>query len=302
MPPSSRKPRHRILTLAALGARGLPLHVNHIASRTLSSSHEPVVATFALFFLVTGGKGCGRHLELVDVRPGELHFIPAGVEIHALNVGELEGWLVAFDPTLLSSLETEPPGRTPVTGGPSAADLANSLAARWSFRLLLGEARRQRIERLIAALDAELRERQWGFERATSALFTLLLTELQREAREHASGHWPSPGRLVRDVLAFVATHSLEPISLADVAAAVARTPSYVATAVREETGLTVGDWLREHRMAEARRRLLETTTSVESIASQVGYSDATSFVRGFRRAHGMTPRAWRERQRQAGG
>ena len=49
-------------------------------------------------------------------------------------------------------------------------------------------------------------------------------------------------------MLAFVAAHSLEPIALADVAAAVDRTPSYVATAVREETGLTVGDWLREHR------------------------------------------------------
>lgn len=178
MPPSSRRPRHRLLTLAALGARGLPLHVSHIASRTLSSSHEPVVATFALFFLVTGGKGCGRHLELVDVRPGELHFIPAGVELHALNVGELEGWLVAFDTTLLNSLEREPPGRAPVTGRPSVADLASSLAARWSFRLL----------------------------------------------------------------------------------------------------------------------------PSVESIASQVGYSDATSFVRGFRRVHGMTPRAWRESHRQAGG
>ncbi|MBM7118047.1 helix-turn-helix transcriptional regulator [Archangium primigenium] len=297
MPRPSRKPRHRILTLAALGARELPLHVSHIASRTLLSSYEPVVATFALFFLVTGGTGQGRHLEQVDARPGELHFIPAGVEIHALDVAELEGWLVAFDPTLLGSLEPEAPG----SGAGSAAGLARSLGARWSFRLLLGEARRQRLELLIAALDTELRDQQFGFERAARALFTLLMTELQREARVHPAGPLPSPGRLVRDVLAFVATHSLKPISLADVAAAVGRTASYVATAVRDETGLTVGDWLREHRMAEARRRLLETTLSVESIASQVGYSDVTAFVRGFRRAHGLTPRVWRERHRQAG-
>jgi AraC-like DNA-binding protein len=276
--------------------------VSHIASRTLSSSQEPVVATFALFFLVTGGQGHGRHLEQVDARPGELHFIPAGVEIHALNVGELGGWLVAFDPTLLGSLELEPLGRVQEAGGPSAVGLASSLAARGFFRLPLGEARRQRLEHLIAELDAELRERQWGFERAAHALFLLLLTELRREARVHASGRFPLPGRLVQDVLAFVATHSLKPISLADVAAAVDRTPSHVATAVREETGLTVGDWLREHRMAEARRRLLETKASVESIASQVGYADVTSFVRGFRRAHGMTPRVWRERHRQERG
>jgi len=302
MPPPPRRPRPRILTLAKLGARGLPLHVSHIPSRTLSSSHEPVVATFALFFLVTSGEGHGRHLEHVDARPGELHFIPAGVEIHALNVGEVGGWLVAFDPTLLGSLELEPLGRAQEAGEPLAAGLASSLAARGFFRLPLGEARRQRLERLIAALDTELRERQWGFVRAALALFTLLLTELWREARGHASRRLPLPGRLVQDVLAFVATHSLKPLSLADVAAAVDRTPSYVATAVREETGLTVGDWLREHRMAEARRRLLETTASVESIASQVGYADVTSFVRGFRRTHGMTPRAWRERHRQENG
>jgi len=297
-----RRPRRRILTLAALGARELPLHVSHIASHTLLSSQEPIVATFALFFLVTGGKGHGRHLEQVDARPGELHFIPAGVEIHALDVGELEGWLVAFDPTLLGSLELELSDPAPPAQGSSAAVLASSLASRWFFRLLLGQARRERLERLIASLDEELRERQWGFERAARALFMLLLTELRREALTHASECLLSPGNLVRDVLAFVAAHSLKPISLADVAAAVDRTPSHVATAVRDETGLTVGDWLREHRMAEARRRLLETTTSVESIASQVGYSDVTAFVRGFRRAHGMTPRAWRERHRQEGG
>ncbi|MET0405340.1 MAG: AraC family transcriptional regulator [Cystobacter sp.] len=301
MPPPSRKPRRRILTLAALGARELPLHVSRIVGRTLLPSQEPVVATFSLFFLVTGGSGHGRHLELVDARPGELHFIPAGAEIHALNVGELEGWMVAFEPTLLGSLELEPPGHTPEAAGPSAAGLASSLASRWFFRLMLGETRRQRVEQLLTTLDAELHGRQWGFERAARALFVLLLTELRREAGEHASGHFPAPGGLVQDVLAFVAAHSLEPISLADVAAAVDRTPSYVATAVRDETGQTVGDWLRQHRMAEARRRLLETTKSVESIASQVGYSDVTAFVRGFRRAHGMTPRAWRERHRQEG-
>ncbi|WP_075335998.1 helix-turn-helix domain-containing protein [Archangium gephyra] len=66
-----------------------------------------------------------------------------------------------------------------------------------------------------------------------------------------------------------------------------------------KETGLTVGDWLREHRMSEARRCLLETGASIESIASQVGYTDVTHFIRTFRRVHGMTPRAWREQRRR---
>lgn len=301
MPRPPRRPPPQVLTLAGLGARDLPLHVGRIPSQSLPRSHEPVIATFALFFLATAGRGQGRHLEQVDVRPGDLHFVPAGVEIHPLNVGALEGWLVAFDPTLPRSLGMDLLARAPDAKGAPRPALVSSLAVRGLLRLRLGRARRRRVERLIVEMDAELRDRQWGCESAARALFALLLTELLREAREQAPKIPPLAGSLVRDVLAYLEANSLSPISLHDVAAAVGRTPSYVATAVRQETGLTVGDWLREHRMAEARRRLLETAASVEAIAGQVGYADVTSFVRGFRRAHGLTPRAWREQHRHEG-
>jgi AraC-like DNA-binding protein len=86
------------------------------------------------------------------------------------------------------------------------------------------------------------------------------------------------------------------PISLSDVARAVRRSPAYLTTVVREQTGQTVVEWLVERRMAEARRLLQETDESVARIADRVGYSDATHFIRLFRRAHGTTPQAWRKR------
>ena len=46
--------------------------------------------------------------------------------------------------------------------------------------------------------------------------------------------------------------------------------------------------------VAEARRRLRSTDEIVEVIAERVGYADATHFIRLFRRAHGVTPAAWR--------
>ena len=63
---------------------------------------------------------------------------------------------------------------------------------------------------------------------------------------------------------------------------------------MRKETGRTVGQWILEYRMAEARRRLRGTDEPVEVIAERVGYADVTHFIRLFRRTHGLTPAAWR--------
>jgi len=74
----------------------------------------------------------------------------------------------------------------------------------------------------------------------------------------------------------------------------VGRSATHLATVMRKETGRTVGQWILEHRMAEARRRLRGTDEQVEVIAERVGYADVTHFIRLFRRTHGVTPAAWR--------
>jgi AraC-like DNA-binding protein len=66
-----------------------------------------------------------------------------------------------------------------------------------------------------------------------------------------------------------------------------------------ELTGRTVGEWILEYRMAEARRRLRGTDERVDIIAERVGYADVTHFIRQFRRLHRVTPAAWRRRATQ---
>ncbi|MGK7872894.1 MAG: helix-turn-helix domain-containing protein [Xenococcaceae cyanobacterium] len=51
--------------------------------------------------------------------------------------------------------------------------------------------------------------------------------------------------------------------------------------------------------MAAARRLLLRTTCSVESISQDLGYLDKSHFLRQFRRRHGTTPKAWRSAYRE---
>lgn len=102
----------------------------------------------------------------------------------------------------------------------------------------------------------------------------------------------------VKAVLQFIATHYHQSISLCDVAKAVGYSPAYLTDLVRRETGQTVNQWIIEHRLTKASRLLLETNQTVSQIAEMVGYQHINYFFRQFRQCYGMTPKAWREAQR----
>lgn len=132
-------------------------------------------------------------------------------------------------------------------------------------------------------------------ERARAAL-VMLLAELERTAAVADPTEAHSP--LARDALAFIQRRCLTPISLSDVAAAVHRSPAHVAATVKRDTGHTVGAWIAAGRVAEAATRLLHTDESVAAIGESVGWADVTHFIRQFRKAHGVTPAAYRRRGR----
>ena len=85
-----------------------------------------------------------------------------------------------------------------------------------------------------------------------------------------------------------------EPITARDVASAVGRSPGHVTTVVRRRTGRTVGRWVTERRLQEARRLLASTDLTVAAVATRVGYRDPGYFIRRFRAAHDLTPQEWR--------
>jgi AraC family transcriptional activator of pobA len=99
---------------------------------------------------------------------------------------------------------------------------------------------------------------------------------------------------LLAEVFGFVEDHYRERVSLKDVARAVSLSSGHLTTVVRSKTGRTVGEWISERRLVQARRLLVETDLAVEEVGHRVGYNDPTYFVRTFRRAYGTTPLAWR--------
>ena len=134
--------------------------------------------------------------------------------------------------------------------------------------------------------------------RAAEHLLSLLLIETARVFRPlHAESATAARSENpVARALRFIEEHGLRSISLEDVAEAVGRSPAHLTTVVRAATGRSVGSWIQNIRMNEARRRMLRTDDSIETIAESVGYADARHFSRLFRRETGLAPGAWRKR------
>jgi AraC-like DNA-binding protein len=68
--------------------------------------------------------------------------------------------------------------------------------------------------------------------------------------------------------------------------------------AVLSKAGISLGDWIRAHRLEECRKDLARPgsrSITIASIARRWGFTDAAHFSRVFKEAYGLTPKEWRD-------
>lgn len=70
---------------------------------------------------------------------------------------------------------------------------------------------------------------------------------------------------------------------------------SYLSSLFKKETGVTLTDYVNQHRIDYAKRLLKSTTFSIQTIAATVGIPDIHYFTRLFRRIAGCSPREFRK-------
>lgn len=247
----------------------------------------PVTHDYVALAYYTAGSATMEQRGAWSLRPGDMLLVPAGEPHRLLAASDVELWGLGFCPVCFvadgSETLLEPFER--VRYGASAV-------------VTIPEERRAFLEGLFRELRREVDGggQAPGTLAVQKSLVTLIVAEAARAARWEA--HASAGNGVVADALGFIERRCLEPISLRDVASAVARSPAYLTTAVKRATGRSVQAWIIAGRLSEARRRLVHSDEPVDVIAERVGYADATHFIRMFRRAHGATPAAWRASQR----
>jgi AraC-like DNA-binding protein len=264
-----------------------------VAARRVADCRAPhrtaVTHSHAALAFYTGGRSRLEQNGEWTLTAGDVLLVPAGQPHRMLERGRSEYWGLAFcvpcfaadGATLLEPFERVRDGASAVVRVPTA---------RHGF-----------LEALFRELDELGRAPQSGgdtLDAVQRCLLTLILNEVDRASRSDISRAHTLASSVVGDSLRFIERNCLRPLTLGDVAAAVGRSPSYVTSALTKATGRSAVEWIVSGRMAAARQHLLHSDARVDVIAERVGYSDATHFIRMFRREHGATPAAWRLRAR----
>lgn len=114
----------------------------------------------------------------------------------------------------------------------------------------------------------------------------LMIARLAERTADEAGGEF-------KQILGYLAenhTHT----TLDELAEHFKRSRSHISHLFKANTGLSLRAWCNGLRLADARLLLQSTTLSVTEIAYEVGFEDASYFIKLFREKYGVSPRKMR--------
>ena len=101
---------------------------------------------------------------------------------------------------------------------------------------------------------------------------------------------------LIEQVQFYIFDHISQEISRDEIAAYVNLSPKYLSTIFKRETSCTLSDYIRNERIAFAKRLLKQTDLPISMISENVGYDSLSYFSTVFRQVAGCSPREYRRR------
>src|SRR5579859_122125 len=150
----------------------------------------------------------------------------------------------------------------------------------------LDEADIERVNRRVAAVLSK------GLFSATETLNHIEAALMRRQGLGDATQ------RLVRRAMGFVHEHYAQPLTREQIASHVNISPDYLTHCFRQELGITPMTYLTRFRLQRAQALLDDHELSITEIALSTGFSEVSHFSRTFERQFGVSPRAYRRRQR----
>ena len=130
------------------------------------------------------------------------------------------------------------------------------------------------------------------------ATFAYLLREIVAQTGQSRIGWSKAVGSpRIRQVVMLMHQDAARALTLDKLAASVGLSRTVLAQRFRESMGDTPLNYLRAVRMQKAMRLLADSDNTLETVAAQVGYRDAFSFSKVFKRTVGHGPREFRRQQ-----
>jgi AraC-like DNA-binding protein len=217
--------------------------------------------------------------RVFPLQAGHCYFLPAGVRFSGVARHVVRHFYIHFDilgapPLLLPTFQSQ--SKSPI----EIPDFAAS-------QLL------DRLSNQVWKTDI------WSDDQPPSAAIAVRAKALLFEAFAVCLDHWPAESRgdleWARLALEYVEAHIHQPIINAQLAALYHFSTDYFIVRFRDAIGQTPGQYILERRLATAAQKLLFSTASIETIASQSGFCNRFHFSHAFKSRFGITPGVYRK-------
>ncbi|MFI0980684.1 AraC family transcriptional regulator [Streptomyces sp. NPDC021093] len=276
----SAVPLHRLQVPAP---QQLPFAIGSFdAVGPMSRASFPHRHTFYEIVFVTGGRGA----HIIDLSRWELHpphlcFVVPGQVHYWENATDLHGRVILFTEDFLLD-------------HPGDRALLRALGERPWFSP--GPQDAPAFAHLIADMEREYRAGLADFASVLRACLHVLIVRASRltgplPARPGPVGR---PGAVTQEFVTLLSRTAGGEISVGACARQLGVTVGYLNEAVKQSTGRTPGQLVRQVRTHEAKRLLARTDLTVRQVASAVGFADPAYFCRFFRRETGISPGEFR--------
>jgi AraC family transcriptional regulator len=152
---------------------------------------------------------------------------------------------------------------------------------------------------LITRMGRETRTPGFASEIILEGLGLLLLGETARLLRVLREGR-PFKGGLATWRLKLIQERIRDEgarVTISELAALCRMSPRHLVRAFRQQTGQTIGSFVRRVTIARACSLLAETDDPVKVVAARLGFASAAAFATAFRRSCGVSPQQFRTHQ-----
>ena len=158
------------------------------------------------------------------------------------------------------------------------------------------------VEEFRAVMDSLLQDRKRsivsryrsGDELTRHQLMNTLVVQMEQEIREGTDTFLSSSNPLIRSAIDIITREYASNLTVEEIAGRLNVSRSYLSALFKEETTISVMQYITLMRMNRAEHLLRNTSMKVSEIAEAVGYHDASYFGLQFKKLYGMSPAQFR--------
>ena len=125
---------------------------------------------------------------------------------------------------------------------------------------------------------------------------TDVLTEFALAAHDDSTPASRRRPHAIEDVLAYIATHLSEPLTVGELAAKAYMSEYHFIRVFKKETGYTPYSYIIDARMHAAKYRLINSDIPLKRLCEECGFTDPSAFCAAFKRRNGLSPSEYRRR------